>query len=623
MKDSRAPEPDPKEEFVQQDDAVIGRALRISAGILIVILAVVGVIVLVLNREPVKGPEIKTQIAAPVAPAPRSTEAPQIEFTDITAAAGIDFIHNNGAAGDKLLPESLGGGVAFFDADGDGDQDLLFVNSIAWPWDRDEKPEAALTTSKLYRNDTPVGGPVKFTDVTVGSGLDVPLYGMGVAAGDFDNDGLTDIYLTCVGENRLFKNLGDGRFRDVTETAGVAGAADDWSTAATFFDYDNDGHPDLFVANYVQWSREIDFQVNFTIDGTHRAYGPPTDFEGAFPRLYRNRGDGTFEEVSETAGVMMRNPSTGVAMAKSLGVAPVDVNEDGWIDLIVANDTVRNFLFLNRGDGTFEERGAVSGVAYDSNGTARGAMGIDTAQHRNDGALGVAIGNFANEMTALFVSQNTRDQFVDEAIAEGIGPASRLPLKFGIFFFDADLDGWPELLSVNGHLDEDITKLQASQQYAQPAQLFWNNRGDGFVVIDGERSASDLFQPIVGRGSAYADIDGDGDLDVVFTQLHGPPLLLRNDLVAGNNWLRVKLDGGDRNADAIGATVILRAGETTLTRQVMPTKSYLSQSELPVTFGLGDDIGIDELEVRWEDGSLQRVSTDDLDLNQTLTIRRD
>jgi enediyne biosynthesis protein E4 len=614
------PPPDDNEELVHEDDKIVGKASGYSALVLVFILALVGGIALFLKRPKELGPEIKTAISAPVVPDKPRAEMPRVTFADITQAAGITFVHNNGATGEKLLPESLGGGVAFLDFDNDGDADLLFVNSTWWPWDLAKAASRQPTTAALYRNDTAPGGPVKFTDVTAGSGLDIPIYGMGVAVGDFDNDGLVDVFLTAVGENKLFRNLGHGKFADITAQAGVAGDAGDWSTAATFLDFDNDGHLDLFVANYVKWSREIDFQVNFTIDGTHRAYGPPSDFEGAFPVLYRNRGDGTFEDVSEASGVRVRNRATGVPVAKSLGVALADINADGRMDFVVANDTTPNQVFINQGDGTFKEVGAVSGVAYDSNGNTRGAMGIDIARHRNNADLGIAIGNFANEMTALYVSQGQSLLFADEAIAEGIGPASRVPLKFGIFFFDYDLDGWLDLLNVNGHLDEDITKVQASQKYRQPAQLFWSQQGNGFLPAGAAEAGTDLFTPIVGRGSAYADLDGDGDLDVVFTQLHGPPLLLRNDQALGHHWLRVKLTGSKSNRDVIGAVVTLKAGVLTQERLVTPARSYLSQSTLDVTFGLGAATEVESLSVRWPSGQVAEIATADLTLNRRIEI---
>src|SRR5437879_4668650 len=598
------------EELAPRDDAVIGRAFRRSLVVLLVVGAVVGGISFLLEPHP---PAPQTQLTQLDTPASRElpiNEIPVARFTDITKQAGVTFVHNNGAYGEKLLPETMGGGVAFFDFDNDGAPDLLLINSTPCPGHAPEGKQP--TTLALYHND----GQGHFRDVTPGSGLDQGCYGMGVAIGDYDNDGLDDVFITAVGGNHLFHNEGNGKFKEATPVAGVGGSTNDWSTCAAWMDYDNDGKLDLFVGNYVKWSKEIDSEVGYKIDGRTRAYGPPNNFEGAFPRLYHNDGNGHFTDVSAQSGIQVKNPATGVPAAKSLGVAPVDLDGDGWIDLVVANDTVPNFVFLNQRNGAFKEIGAESGVAFDNFGNARGAMGIDAAQYRNDDKLGIAIGTFAKEMTALYVAQNAPTNFLDEAITEGIGPASRLLLKFGIFFFDYDLDGWLDLLSVDGHLEEEIHKIQASQQYRQPAQLFWNagrTARSSLLVVPPEKCGPDIFQPIVGRGSAYADIDGDGDLDVVLTQINGPPLLLRNDQQLHHHWLRFKLVGTKCNRDAIGAWVKLRVNGRTLWRQVMPTRGYLSQSELAVTFGLGKSDRADEITVIWPDASKQKVDSTRLD----------
>jgi enediyne biosynthesis protein E4 len=592
------------EDLVHADDAVIGRAFRWSAVALLVLGLAAGGVYWKLSRKPAAPPSKVTAISAPVAAQASAVEIPEMKFTDITASSGIKFTHNNGATGEKLLPETMGGGVAFFDADSDGDQDLLFVNSTEWPWSTSgRKP----TTSALYRND----GKGNFEDITAGSGLDVSIYGMAPAVGDYDNDGNVDVFISGVGGSKLFRNLGGGRFADVTTTAGVGGSTNDWSTASAWVDYDNDGDLDLFVGNYVRWSREIDFKVNYTLDGVSRAYGPPMNFEGAFPYLYRNEGNGRFNEMGQAAGLQVRNEATGVPASKTLGVAPVDLDSDGWIDLVVANDTVRNMVFHNQRDGTFKEIGGASGVAFDVYGNTRGAMGIDAARYRNDGVLGIAIANFANEMTALYVSQKQPLIFADEAIPEGIGPAGRLLLKFGLFFFDCDLDGRQDLLSVNGHLEEEIGKIQKSQRYEQPAQLFWNSgaaSGASFLVVPETRSGADIHKPVVGRGSAFADIDGDGDQDVIMTQVGRGPVLLRNEQALKHNWLRLKLIGSKSNRDAIGAWVKATIAGDVLWRQVMPTRSYLSQSELPISLGLGKSEKIDELEITWPGGAKQKVA---------------
>jgi len=558
-------------------------------------------------------------LAASACALPAADEIPVAKFTDITREAGITFVHNNGAYGDKLLPETMGIGVAFFDYDNDGHQDLLFINGTYWPGHIPEGKQPA--TMALYHND----GHGHFTDVTKGSGLDISCYGMGVAIGDYDNDGLPDVFITAVGGNHLFHNDGHGKFHEVTQEAGLGNSTNDWGTGAAFIDYDNDGKLDLFVCNYVQWSPEIDLAKSYVMPNIGRAYGPPRNFAGTFPHLYHNDGHGHFTDVSAQAGVQIKDPATGLPMAKSLAVAPVDVDNDGWIDLVVANDTVPNFLFHNEHNGTFKEIGARSGVAYDAYGLVRGAMGIDSARFRNDDTLGIAIGNYANEMNALYVAQRDSLLFADEATQAGVGPASQKLLKFGLFFFDYDLDGRLDVLTANGHLEPEINRVQSNQQYRQPAQLFWNrgdSKGTSFVPVPPDKAGTDLFQPIVGRGAAFADIDGDGDLDVVLTQIGGPPLVLRNDQNLHHHWIRLKLVGTKSNRDAIGAWIKVRVNSQTLWRQVMPTHAYLSQSELPVTIGLGNADKVDSVEINWPSGIKQKVENVLIDRPMTITENR-
>ncbi len=599
-------------ETVPEDDRVIGHAFRWSL-VVIALGAIIALLGVWLTRD---RPQAETVIdRGPLTvPQPLAVDAPRmpdVEFVDVTRQAGIDFVHENGAYGAKLLPETMGGGVAFLDHDGDGDPDLLFVNSDRWPGRRD----GPRPTMALYRND----GSGRFRDVTRDSGLDLSAYGQGVAVGDYDNDGDSDLFLTALGPNRLLLNDG-GRFRDVTERAGVAGASDAWSTSAGFFDYDLDGDLDLFVCNYVRWSAELDLRLNFTLNGEDRAYGPPKQYEGTHSYLYRNEGDGTFRDVSAESGIEVVNPATGKPMGKALALTFVDVDRDGFLDVVVANDTVQNFVFRNLEGAGFEERGALSGVGFDNMGNATGAMGIDTADVANDGVLGIGIANFANEHTSLYVQQGDPWQFVDVSNAGGIGSPSRLNLSFGLFFFDYDLDGRLDLLQANGHLEDEINQVQPSQHYRQPAQLFWNcstAERTCFAVVDGDRLGA-LGTPIVGRGAAYADIDADGDLDVVIAQSGGPALLVRTDQQLGHHWLRVRLVGTTSNRDAIGAEVELRAGGALLRRTVMPTRSYLSQMELPVTFGLGSTDTVDGLTVRWPGGGVTEVEVDAVD--KTLTI---
>ena len=618
----------------ERDDAVIGAAVRYSLfAITVIAIAIAGsVAYFKLTRQkaevaavkPVDLPEVRFEVAQ---------ELPAIPWTDVTQASGIDFIHINGATGEKLLPETMGGGSAFIDFNGDGFPDILFV--AAKRWDHDPTPtteanaaESPPSSLRMYKND----GTGKFTDVTSDVGLDVVMYGQGCAIGDFDNDGKPDIYISGVSEttsgpgpNRLFRNLGES-FVDVTQETGVRGGAGDWSTSCGWFDFDNDGDLDLWVCNYVQWSREYDLAQNFRLTGGQRAYGRPQAFGGAFPRLFRNDGNLKFTEVSEESGIRIIAPTTGNALAKSLGLIFHDFDRDGNLDVMVANDTVQNNLFRNMGDGTFREMAALAGVAFDSEGNARGAMGIDAACARQDDRCAcVAIGNFSNEMTAFYVSSPGAMVFTDQAVANGLGPATRLFLTFGVFFFDADLDGWDDIFHANGHLEEDIAKAQSSQTYAQSPQLFWNAGPEStteFIALPVESTGKDLSKPMVGRGVTYADIDGDGDLDVLITASGGRPRLLRNDQQLGNQWIRVRLvgNGTTSNRDAIGGRVdvILKSGRT-LSKFVSPTRSYLSQVELPLTFGLGKD-EIDSIKVAWPDRSEQIV--DAPEVNRLIEVRQ-
>jgi len=587
------------EQWVPDDDVVIGRAFRWSLLVIVALVLVIGLVFLILRRPEKSAPEVAIETAAPVE-VEQEVAAPTVSFTDISSQAGVDFEHFNGAKGDKLLPETMGSGAAFFDYDGDLDPDLLLVNSTSWP---DSEAARPTPLPALYRNR----GDGTFDEITAEMGLDKPLYGTGVAVGDYDADGRVDIFLAAVGENRLYHNEGQ-RFRDVTSESGVGGDGETWSTSAGFFDYDNDGDLDLFVCNYVKWSREIDFEVDYRLTGVGRAYGPPTNYEGTFSYLYRNNGDGTFDDVSAETGIQISNEATGVPVGKALGLLPIDADGDGWMDLFVANDTVQNFFFHNLG-GTFEEMGAYWGLAYGRQGEATGAMGVDAGYYRNDSELGFAIGNFANEMTSLYISQGDPSLYADEAIGEGVGAPSRLMLSFGLLFLDYDLDGRLDILQTNGHLESEINSVDPSQTYDQPSQLFWNAGPDhrqGFIPVPPE-TTGDLATPLVGRGSATADIDGDGDLDLVVTQTGRRALFLRNDQARGHHWLRLRLRGAGANVDALGARVELVAGGQTQRRQVMPTRSYQSQSELTLTFGLGSLGTIESVTIVWPDGATQEL----------------
>lgn len=603
-------------ESTESDDAVIGKALRNSLIVILLVALVVTSYIGISRYLQVEETANIVEADAPKLRAEAKVVLPQLPLTDITDEAGIRFVHHNGAVGEKLLPETMGSGAAWLDYDNDGDEDLLFVNCKPWPWtpETENSPKARC---EFYENN----GSGKFREVGERVGLALSLYGMGAAVGDFNNDGWIDVFISAVGENKLMMN-DSGHFVDVTADAGVAGSKDAWSTSSGMVDYDNDGLLDLFVCNYVQWSRDLDLSQSFSIDGQNRAYGPPRAFGGTYPYLYHNEGGGKFVDVSKAAGVQINNRTTGVPLAKGMGLAPIDVNEDGYIDFVVANDTVQNFLLVNQKDGTFKEEAELCGIAYDRDGNARGAMGIDAACFRDDGTLAISIGNFANEPTALYLASGPgQPQFSDLAMATGIGPQTRLGLTFGIFFADLDLDGRLDVVGTNGHLEQEINKVQRTQFYAQPPQVFWNGgreAGSQLIPLTAEQTGIAFHKPMVGRGAAFADIDNDGDLDFVFTASGGKPRLIRNDQSLQHHWLRFELTGKASNRSAIGATVTVKAGDRVWQKMVMPTRSYLSQSELPLTFGLGETDRIDSVSVRWPSGTTQQVDVNKL--NQLVRV---
>jgi hypothetical protein len=516
-------------------------------------------------------------------------------FVDVTAQAGIRFTHTNGAFGRKYLPETMGSGVVVFDADGDGRQDLLYINGKSWPG---RAPTATRPT--LMKN----AGGGRFVDVTRGSGLDVELYGMGGAAADFDNDGLSDVYVTALGGNRLFRGVGGGRFTDVTARAGVA--AGGFSTSAAWFDHDKDGALDLFVARYVEWSEATD--LHCTLDGRNKSYCTPESYKGQSGVLFRNRRDGTFEDVTRRAGVA--DPA-----AKALGIALLDFDADGWMDLFVANDTQPNRLYRNRGDGTFVDVAVAAGVAFSEAGVARAGMGVDAADYDGSGRPSLIIGNFANEMMALYHNEG-KGLFIDEAPRSALGRATLLTLTFGCFFFDYDLDGLPDIFAANGHVSDDIENVQTRVKYRQPPHLFHNLSQGRFASV---AAGNALTAPLVGRGAAYLDADGDGDLDVTVTTNGGPARLFRNDTGHGRAVLRVRLAGVASNRDGIGARVEVTAGGRRQWQIVKTGSSYLSQSELPLTFGLGEAAVVDEVKVAWPSGTVDVVRS--VTGNQAITIR--
>ena len=510
--------------------------------------------------------------------------APRVQLADVTAAAGIQFRHNSGAFGAKRLPETMGPGCAFLDYDADGWPDILLVNGMDWPDHR----QGRTTSLRLYHNNR--NGT--FTDVTARAGLSVEMYGMGVAIGDYNNDGYPDLLVTAVGQNRLFQNNGRGAFVDVTAKAGLAGRSA-FSTSAMWFDFDRDGLLDLLVCNYVKWSSTHD--VFCSVDGKRKSYCTPEAYHGETCWLFRNRGDGTFEDVTAKSGIF---DST----SKSLGVALLDFDRDGWPDLVIANDTQPNKLYRNQRNGAFEEVAVRAGIAFSQDGKARAGMGIDVADFDNSGAEGIAITNFDNEMMAVY--RPNRGGYQDIATPSGVGPASRATLGFGCAFADLDLDGLLDLVAVNGHIDETVRRIHGNVGYAQPPHLFLN-AGNGTFRDAAQEAGGGFNQPKVARGLACADFDRDGDVDLLITTNQGPAYLYRNDVSNGNRSLRLRLTGTKSNRDAIGAVVRIKTPEGTQSRRVRSGSSYLSQSELPLTFGLGRREEAGTLVIEWPSGAVQ------------------
>jgi enediyne biosynthesis protein E4 len=502
-------------------------------------------------------------------------------LTDVTTAAGIHFRHNSGAYGGKLLPETLGSGCAFLDYDADGWQDILLINGMDWPGHKRQR-----STLQLYHNNR--NGT--FTDVTKSAGLDLELYGMGVAVGDYNNDGFPDIFITCVGQSRLFRNTGKGTFVDVTRSSGLFGRQG-LSTSALWIDYDRDGLLDLFVCNYVRWSPEHD--VFCSLDGTHKSYCTPEAYRGDTCWLFQNRRNGTFEDVTATSGIFDSS-------SKSLGVAMLDCDQDGWPDLLVANDTQPNKLYRNLHNGKFKDVAVEAGLAFSTEGKARAGMGVDVGDFDNSGKPGIAITNFDNEMIGLYRA-SAPGVFDDVSMASGVGAPSRNTLGFGCLFLDIDLDGALDLAVANGHIDETVRNIRGNVGYAQPPQLFLNQGGGKFQDVASALGGA-FYAPKIGRGLAYADFDRDGDLDLLLTTNNGPAYLYRTDFATTPNSIRFHLQGVQSNRDAIGATVQVFAGDLRQSRMVRGGSSYLSQSELPVTFGLGKRDKIDRVVFNWPSG---------------------
>ena len=523
-------------------------------------------------------------------------------FRDVTDAMKLDFRHINGFSAERRLVETMGSGGALFDFDNDGDLDLYLVQGNSLAPSTEPLPE-----NRLYRNDAGV-----FVDVTESANVGDTGYGLGAVAADYDSDGYRDLYVTNLGKNVLYRNNGDGTFTDVTEQAQVGCPL--LSASAAFADIDRDGDLDLYVCNYVEYALETDIPCYYK--NSLRIYCGPNEYQGIADVLYRNNGDGTFADITKPAGVY--EPTT-----RGLGVVFTDVNRDGWVDIYVANDMSPNTLFINQGDGTFQEEGVLRGVAYNGDGLANGSMGIDAGDYDNDGDVDLWVSNFALEANCLM--QNEGDgYFEDMTFDTNLADPSFYALGFGTRFIDFDNDGWLDLLVGNGHIWDNVKQIDAKQSYAQPVQLFHNQGGKrsdsiDFVEITAEAGLNKASYVV--RGMLFGDIDMDGDVDVVLCQSNRPTVILSNEIGNANAWLTVKLVGTDGNTDAIGAQVQVGTGETTLLREVICGASYLSGNDLHLTFGLGSATRVDNLQIRWHSGDVQQLGK--IPVRQFITLSQD
>ena len=515
------------------------------------------------------------------------TPAETVQFKDITQQARINFQHHNGAAGKKFMPEMLGPGCAFIDYNDDGYPDILFIDGQDWSGQRSH-----VSTLKLYRNN----GNGTFTDVTARAKLTDSMYGMGAAIGDYDNDGYDDIFVSALGQSHLFHNNGNGTFTNVTIRAGLGGI-NEFSTSAAWVDYDRNGKLDLVVVNYVQWTPKTDLFC--TLDGSHKSYCTPEAYKGASIRLWHNMGNGRFKDVTKRAGLYD-------AASKGLGIAVLDYNNDKWPDLLIVNDTQPNKLYVNNRNETFRETAVTAGIAFSEDGVARAGMGVDVSDYDRSGRPSIIITNFSNQMISLYHNEGN-GLFVDEAPRSSVGLSSLLTLGFACFFFDYDLDGWPDIFVANGHIDSDIERVQKRVKYRQPPHLFHNVGNGKFEEAIGA-VGRELGLPRVARGAAYADIDYDGDLDLLLTTNSGPAFLFRNDGGNRNYALRIRLRGTESNSNGIGAVVRIENGTDRQWQMVHSGSSYLSQSELVLTFGLGQQTSVSTVQIDWPSGQVDKLT---------------
>jgi len=518
-----------------------------------------------------------------------------IQFVDITAAAGIKWNLKALAPGARYLIETMGGGGGFIDYNGDGLLDIYLIC-----YSQTQQPAgASKLRDVLYRNN----GDGTFTDVTESAGIANSMLGMGLAVGDYNNDGWPDLYITGYGASKLYRNSGKGTFTDVTGQAGVNNSL--WGTSAAFFDYDNDGYLDLFVCNYLTYD-EKNLPCTF-YEG--KPYCLIQHFKGSASRLFHNNGDGTFADVSEKAGIA--NPK-----GKGLGVVALDYDNDGRIDIFQANDAAANFLYHNNGDGTFSEVALEAGVAFDPDGNARGGMGVDAEDLEGDGYLEIFVANFSGQTNALF--HNDREGLFTEITNKlGLGTISISRSGFGSRFFDYNGDGLVDLFVHNGHPFEPINKIFPETTYTEPPFLF-ENTGKGFRDVAAEHGAP-LKRFYAGRGLAVGDLDNDGDSDLLLINVGEPPVLLRNDGGNGNHWVGIDLVGTNSNRDAVGAKVTVMAGGRRRGKQRLGGTSYCSASDPRLLFGLGARAKIDEVEVRWPSGQISTLKN--VRSNQYLTIK--